>query len=157
MNIFRLKLYVFYGKGDANLSGCSSISCVWLFKLQNFIEISDVKCLNNLVDPWYMLNNFKSDVVICHTSTSLMVGYKRLPPGSTLDFVEGHSSHPFCWSLVKVTVLGENRKFFTSTVAPIPGRACDQCNWIIRAGIGKFKKPSPTFYHGTMRTLCQLF
>ena len=40
MNIFRLKLYVFYGKGDANLSGCSSISCVWLFKLQNFIEIS---------------------------------------------------------------------------------------------------------------------
>ena len=31
---------MFYGKGDANLSGCSSISCVWLFKLQNFIEIS---------------------------------------------------------------------------------------------------------------------
>ena len=39
---------MFYGKGDANLSGCSSISCVWLFKLQNFIEISGLspnKCI----------------------------------------------------------------------------------------------------------------
>ena len=37
---------MFYGKGDANLSGCSSISCVWLFKLQNFIEISGLGAKN---------------------------------------------------------------------------------------------------------------
>ena len=28
---------MFYGKGDANLTGCSSISCVWLCNLNNFI------------------------------------------------------------------------------------------------------------------------
>ena len=49
--MFRLNLYVFYGKGDANLSGCSSISCVWLFKLQNFIEISGCNATHVLGVP----------------------------------------------------------------------------------------------------------